>query len=107
MTTTSLTFHCLTCKRNLGHPEQLPEECPRCGTPLASLQKILQEAISSYRCGCLALRCKKYAEALQAFEKAAKLWRIDCFQEAQRFAGLLLKMRAKSETPSEKIIRKL
>lgn len=107
MTATSLTFHCLTCKRNLGHPEQLPEECPRCGTPLTSLQKILQEAINSYRRGCLALRGENYAEAQQAFEKATKLWQTEYFLQARHFARLLLKMRANSETHTEKIIRQL
>lgn len=91
MTTTNFDFQCPTCKRNLGMPDALPENCPRCGTPLASLQEILQEAINFYRIGCQAVRNGNYDLAQENFEEAANLWDTEMFRRSRFFAGLLQK----------------
>ncbi len=91
MTTNYIDFQCTTCKRNLGIPDAFPENCPRCGTPLASLQKILQEAITFYRQGCQAVRNGNYDQAAADFQEAVNRWNTERFRKSRFFASLLQK----------------
>lgn len=87
----TVDYHCPTCRRNLGNPESLPENCPRCGTALTGLQDILLEAINAYRHGCKSVRAGFYPDARESFKEACDLWNTEIFRRAFFFASLLEK----------------